>query len=88
MTLRIDVTPFGPGVAFHLAGRVRAENLGELERDIAREGGSVVLDLHEVTLVDVDVVRFLKNAEGSGIELVNCPPFVREWISRERDPDG
>jgi len=42
------------------------------------------LDLSEVTLVDLDVVRFLISCENEGIELANCPAYVREWILRER----
>jgi hypothetical protein len=44
---------------------------------------TIVLDLDQVTLVDVEVVRFLKAAEREGVELRNCPPFIREWIARE-----
>ena len=42
------------------------------------------MDLDEVTLVDVEVVRFLSECEDRGIVLVPCPPYVREWILRER----
>ena len=27
---------------------------------------------------------FLRRAEADGIELRNCPTYVREWITRER----
>jgi hypothetical protein len=37
-----------------------------------------------VTLVDLGVIRFLINCEDEGIELVQCPPYVREWMLRER----
>lgn len=43
-----------------------------------------ILDLSEVTLVDQEVIRFLIRCEDAGIELVECPPYVREWILRER----
>jgi hypothetical protein len=43
-----------------------------------------ILDLSEVTLVDVGAIRFLINCEDEGIELVQCPPYVREWMLRER----
>jgi hypothetical protein len=43
-----------------------------------------ILDLSEVTLVDIAVVRFLISCENEGVELVECPPYVREWILRER----
>ena len=43
-----------------------------------------ILDLTEVTLVDIAAVRFLIRCENEGVELVHCPPYVREWIVRER----
>jgi hypothetical protein len=87
MTLRIDVTREGPRVAFRLVGRIKRENLGDLSRQITNGGPTVVLDLDEVTLVDLDVVRFLRDAEAAGVELSHCPLFVREWIEREREVD-
>jgi hypothetical protein len=45
-----------------------------------------VLDLDEVTLVDVEVVRFLGTCEKEGTALLHCPPYIREWISREQRP--
>jgi hypothetical protein len=44
----------------------------------------MVLDLGEVNLVDVEVVRFLSECENEGVVLVHCPAYVREWILRER----
>jgi hypothetical protein len=46
---------------------------------------SMVLDLEEVRLVDVDVVRFLGACEAEGVELVHCSPYIRNWIFQERD---
>ena len=86
MTLRIHTTRHGARAVVRLVGRIRGENLGDLQHEIA--GGPDALDLHEVTIVDVEVVRFLKNAESSGIELRDCPPFIREWINREREGDS
>ena len=43
----------------------------------------IALDLDGVTLVDVRVVRFLNGCEKSGVELLNCQPYVREWMMRE-----
>jgi hypothetical protein len=43
-----------------------------------------VIDLAEVTLVDRDVVPFLAVCERKGIELKNCPRFLREWIAKEK----
>ena len=44
----------------------------------------IVLDLSERILVDQDAVRFLERCETNGVELRNCPVYVREWITRER----
>ena len=52
---------------------------------IEGNGTRVVLDLGEVTLVDLDVVRFLLICEAEGIEFLHCPPYIREWILREQD---
>ena len=84
MTLRIETNRDGRRVTFRLIGRLRGEDLSDLERLTASAGGPVVLDLDEVNLVDVDAVHFLRDAERTGIELRNCPPFVRAWIDRER----
>jgi hypothetical protein len=43
-----------------------------------------MLDLTDVSLVDSEVVRFLICCEDDGVELVQCPLYVREWMTRER----
>ena len=67
-----------------LLGRVRSEHLGEITKQIGSCGPNVALDLEEVTVVDVHVVRFLGRCEKEGTELRHCPPCIREWISREQ----
>jgi hypothetical protein len=42
------------------------------------------LDLEEVTVVCVEVVRFLGSCERKGTELLHCPAYIREWISCEQ----
>ena len=44
----------------------------------------IIVDLGEVTLVDVEAVRFLSDCENEGVVPVRCPPYIREWILRER----
>jgi hypothetical protein len=43
------------------------------------------LDLEDVTIVDRDVVAFLREREANGIALMNCPAYIREWISRDEN---
>ena len=82
MTLRIEVTSDGGVQVLHLSGRIQVGHLSELEAQIdARRGAA--LDLAEVTLVDLETVRFLKACETKGISLRHCPFYVREWIRRE-----
>ena len=85
MTLKIEKTVDTRGTTVRLIGRVRAEDLLEVARQIETSGQSAVLQLDEVTLVDVDVVRFLNRCETEGVQLVSCPPYVREWMSREQN---
>ena len=68
-----------------LIGRMRAEHLPELEKQIRESESKIVLDLEELNLVDVDAVRFLGRCEIAGITLVNCSPYIRDWIGKERD---
>jgi hypothetical protein len=89
MTLRIDTSRDGRQVVFRLIGRIRGENLRDVEHQITGAAcRPVVLDLDQVSLVDVDVVRFLSHTEAAGIELRNCPRFIRAWIESERDRGG
>ena len=41
-------------------------------------------DLEEVTLVDVQVVRFLGTCEIRGISILNCSPYIADRIATER----
>jgi len=74
-------------VVLRISGRLDRENLGELQSLIELEGADrqIVLDLRELMLVDQEAVRFLRECDSNGIELRNCPPYICEWIARQRD---
>ena len=76
-------------VVFKLSGRMDAENVSELEVLFSAEesGRRIVLDLEDLTLVDQDVVSFLRRCEAGSIQLKNCPKYIREWITGEPDAD-
>ena len=85
--LRITKTANGE-VVFKLSGRMDAENVSELEELFSAEAsGRIVLDLEDLTLVDQDVVSFLRRCEAGSIQLKNCPAYIREWITGEPDAD-
>jgi len=76
-----------------LCGRIESELIVELRRifESKSRDHEVVVDLKEVKLLDRDAVTFLASCEGDGIRLENCPPYIREWIRREKDslaPNG
>ena len=85
MTLKIETTVDRRRTTVRLIGRVRAEDLAEVARQLETSGPRPVLQLDEVTLVDVDVVRFLNSCEAEGVRLVDCSPYIREWMRREQN---
>src|SRR5258708_23310389 len=82
--LRIETLSIGSQTILKVIGRLQSETLPELAPQIAALGADAILDMDEVTLVDVEVVRFLNQVESSGTRVRNCPPYVREWMTRER----
>ena len=85
MTLRIHRAADGDVVVFALSGRIDVGRLMELQSLFASEPASrrIVLDLHEIDLVDREAVRFLARCLADGIHLEHCPTYIREWIVRE-----
>ena len=71
-----------------LSGRIQAKDIDELRAQMDGRIRGAVLDLQEVTLVDVEVVRFLGLCETKGVELAHCSPYIREWVFREQAAGG
>ena len=82
--MKIEKQSDGKTTIIWLIGRIRSEDLEELKAQTNDSSERMILDLNEVTLVDADVVRFLSTSEEERITLIRCPPYVREWIQRER----
>ena len=82
---RIEKESDGQTLKLRLSGRVQATHVDEIRAQLDDPHGRKVMDLSAVTLVDAEVVLFLSACESQGIELVHCPPYVREWIIRERN---
>ena len=77
-------------IVFALSGRIEGERLAELESLIQSEGRArpIVIDLKDVTLAGEDGIVFLAQCEARNIKLVNCPPYIREWITIQNNPDS
>ncbi len=79
-----------PGaIVFVLSGELDSEHSMRLSELIAAEvTGPVRVDLKDLTLVDRAGVHFLSRLHAQGIELVNCPDYIRRWIAAEEDCDS
>ena len=82
--LRIEKDSEGCVSRLRLSGRIQSNRIACIRSAMNDGCARIILDLSEVTLVDIPVVRFLIRCEDEGIELVQCPPYVREWMLRER----
>jgi predicted metal-binding protein len=72
---------------FILSGRIETQAIAELRRlfELQTDDRDIVLDLKDVSVVDRDVMRFFALCEAEGVKLENCPPYIREWMEREKD---
>jgi hypothetical protein len=85
MACRIDrLAAEGDFVVLRISGRITQDDVPVLRAAIDQERGPLAIDLADVGLVDRDTVNLLAISEGRGIELRNCPPYIREWVDRER----
>jgi hypothetical protein len=85
MTCRIDrVIGAENLVVLFISGRITGEHVDMLQDVLAQESGGFAIDLKNVLLVDREAVKLLALSEAHGTELRNCPPYIREWVTRER----
>ena len=85
--LRIRRSEVAGFTVFALSGRIEEADVLELQGLLDAEATpmTVAVDLAEVRLVDREAVRFLAVAKDHGIELRNCPAYIREWIHKGSD---
>jgi hypothetical protein len=82
--LRIERDSDGCVIKLQLSGRIQSDQIAIILSEMDGDCASKILDLGEVTLVDLGVVQFLIACEDEGIELLKCPAYIREWMLRER----
>jgi hypothetical protein len=83
MTCKVErLVEVGQLVLLQVSGHLQEVHVNLIEKLIERETDQVVLDLAEIKLVDREAVKFLAAWVGRGIELRNCPEFIREWMSK------
>lgn len=82
--LRIQLFDLQDGtLAIQLAGRIVGPWVGELRSSCERilgVGGTLSVDLGDVSFVDRDGVEFLQSLRARHVTLFNCSPFVAEQL--------
>ena len=84
-TIIAEPHPAERSVTLLLNGRFDEDAIRDLESSILEVRGThehVYIDLSEVTLVDRKAVRYLSEQANRNIELVNCPIYLRGWITQ------
>ena len=82
--MKIERDSHGGRTTIRLIGHFQSEHIEELKKQLQDSGPQLVLDLKEVTVVDVDVVRFLVESKADGVKIVHCSQYIRKWMARER----
>ena len=86
--LRIEKDSGGCVTKLRLSGRIQSDQISSIRSEMDDGCTSKILDLSEVTLVDLGVIQFLISCQDAGVELVQCPAYVREWMLRERTEEA
>jgi hypothetical protein len=86
MSFRIERSCEGEDTILRLSGRMRADDLESLQKEIGNEP-RLILDLTGVSVVDVEIVRFLNVCEIRGLRIENGPSYIKEWMRREREAE-
>jgi hypothetical protein len=67
-----------------LSGELRCSHFLDLRAEIEEVELPATLDLDEVDVIDIDGIRFLNECKSLGIQVVNCSPYIREWMLQEK----
>jgi hypothetical protein len=84
LTCRIDRRVIAEKlVILSISGRITERDVDMLQAVLEQETSTVAIDLKQVVLADREAIRFFATCELNGTEIRNCPPYIREWVSRE-----
>ena len=85
MSCRIDRVVSSESLAvLFVSGCITGEHVDMFRGVLEQESGGFAIDLKNVLLADREAVKLLALSEANGAELRNCPPYIREWVTRER----
>jgi hypothetical protein len=84
MTLKIQRIREKHGTRICVSGELRCSHLLDLRAEIEQVAQPITLDMDEVDVVDIDGIRLLNECQTQGIQVVNCSPYIREWMLQEK----
>jgi hypothetical protein len=83
----VNRTESAAHIRLELAGRMTANGIGELRREVdeaRRRRKTIRLDFSEVTLLDRVSAEFLNSVAGPQVVFENCPVYMHRWIQGAR----
>jgi hypothetical protein len=84
MAFRIELRVVGQDLLMLcISGRITERDVETLQSLLDHKEGVIVIDLKEVLIVAREAITFLALQELNGIELRNCPAYIREWVTKE-----
>ena len=84
MGWKIEKHRRGQKTTIRLIGRMQVQHLQDVLMLIDESRPTIVLDLEELTLVDIETVRFLGRCQNDGVSLIHCSQYIRDWIAKEQ----
>jgi anti-anti-sigma regulatory factor len=73
------------GTVLTVSGQIGVNDLTQLQEIVSRElEEGLALDLRDLKLIDADGIQFLIRCEARGIGVENCPAYIKEWMSKEK----
>jgi hypothetical protein len=81
--LRIERISENGGSRLCLSGELRSAHIEEARTEVAKIL-ALVLDVAEIGVVDIDGVRWLNACQSVGVSVVNCAPYIREWMRQDK----
>jgi hypothetical protein len=84
MSWKIEKYRDGQTTTIRMIGRMQMQHLQTVQTLIEESEPAIVLDLKELTMVDLETVRFLGRCQSDGVALLHGSQFIRDWIAKEQ----
>jgi hypothetical protein len=87
MKKRNQIPPVAPNVTIRVSGKLFGGHLDYLEQLIQSAAECrlwPLLSLSQLEELDHTAINYLVDGENRRFGVISCPPFVRDWMNRER----